>query len=198
MTFNQRSVDGILQMIRMLGRPGRMRGRGAAALAETLSQNLAAIGRSAERLPRRPRVFFEEWHNPLISGIQWVEELIALAGGDADFPRAPARAARDTAHRRSPALVRDAAPDVDPRLLVRQAGPQTDHRRAAGLERRARPFATATSTRSGSTYLLQPGPAALTEGRAADPRDSVRRAAGLDVDPALAPGEPWDRGGSRP
>lgn len=193
-TFNQRSVDGILQMIRMLGGLVGCEAR-AAALAETLGQNLAAIGRSAERLPRRPRVFFEEWHNPLISGIQWVEELIALAGGQPIFP-ALGREPLATRRIVDPALVRDAAPDA---ILASWCGKRVRKSIIA-----ARPgWSDVPAVRDGhvyeirSTYLLQPGPAALTEG-ARQIHAIVRRAAGLDVDPALAPEMPWDRGGSRP
>ena len=70
--FNQRSVDDILRMILMLG---AMVGRsdGATRLVADLEQGLDAIRRAAERLPRRPRVYFAEWDGPLISGIRWVE-----------------------------------------------------------------------------------------------------------------------------
>src|SRR5947207_2792377 len=83
--FNQRSVAEILQMIRMLGglvgcQPD------AEALADRLSAGLDRIRESASRLAHRPRVFFEEWDDPLISGIRWVEELVEIAGGDPIFP----------------------------------------------------------------------------------------------------------------
>src|SRR6266699_38858 len=84
-TFNQRTVAEILQMIRMLG--GLV---GCQAQAEQLSDRLAAdldsITQSSARFPRRLRVFFEEWDDPLISGIRWVEELVAIAGGTPIFP----------------------------------------------------------------------------------------------------------------
>src|SRR6185503_2537729 len=94
-TFNQRSVAEILQMIRMLG--GLV---GCQAAAERLADRFAAdldrIRESASRFPRRLRVFFEEWDDPLISGIRWVEELVEIAGGTPLFPElADARLARD-------------------------------------------------------------------------------------------------------
>ena len=94
-TFNQRSVAEILQMIRMLG--GLV---GCQAAAEQLADRFAAdldrIRESASRFPRRLRVFFEEWDDPLISGIRWVEELVEIAGGAPIFPElADARLARD-------------------------------------------------------------------------------------------------------
>ena len=84
-TFNQRTVAEILQMIRTVG---ALVGRSAEgdALAAQLEAGLDAVRERAAGLPRRPRVFFEEWDDPLISGICWVEELIEAAGGDPCFP----------------------------------------------------------------------------------------------------------------
>src|SRR5512138_2159863 len=84
-TFNQRSVDEIFQMIRMLGGLVGCQ-REAEMLAARLHRGLDTIQESAARFPRRPRVFFEEWDAPLISGIQWVEELVEIAGGAPIFP----------------------------------------------------------------------------------------------------------------
>jgi iron complex transport system substrate-binding protein len=79
--FNQRSVAQILQTIRVVG---ALVGRheGAEALARELTGNLERHAEAAERLPRRPRIFFEEWHEPLISGIRWCSELVELVGGE--------------------------------------------------------------------------------------------------------------------
>src|SRR5215467_1942228 len=94
-TFNQRSVDEIFQMIRMLGGLVGCQAE-AEALADRLSAGLDGIRASAAAFPRRPRVFFEEWDDPLISGIRWVEELVAVAGGTPIFPElANARLAKD-------------------------------------------------------------------------------------------------------
>ncbi len=84
-TFNQRSVAEILEAIRIIG---GIVGAGdrAAHLARELERGLEEIRASAARFERRPRVFFEEWDAPLISGIQWVEELVDAAGGDPIFP----------------------------------------------------------------------------------------------------------------
>src|SRR5471030_488855 len=83
--FNQRSVAEILQMIAMLG--GLIGSqRDAEQLASRLGADLDRIAESASRFPRRLRVFFEEWDEPLISGIRWVEELVAIAGGTPIFP----------------------------------------------------------------------------------------------------------------
>src|SRR6188474_1046887 len=84
-TFNQRSVQEILAMIRMLGGLVGLQAE-AERLAERLEKDLDAIRTSAKRFNIRPRVFFEEWDDPLISGIRWVEELVEIAGGVPIFP----------------------------------------------------------------------------------------------------------------
>ena len=94
-TFNQRSVDEILQMIRMLGGMVGCQDE-AARLADGLAADLDRIRESAARFPRRLRAFFEEWDEPLISGIRWVEELVEIAGATPIFPELhDARLARD-------------------------------------------------------------------------------------------------------
>ena len=78
--FNQRTVAGILDMIRMLGAMVDASGRGEQLVA-TLEAGLVQARHRAECLRKRPRVFFEEWDDPLISGIGWVSELTEIAGG---------------------------------------------------------------------------------------------------------------------
>src|SRR3954454_1276406 len=82
--FNQRDVAGILAMIRMVG---ALVGSADAAdqLATSYQQRLAAVA-STERPSRKPKVYFEEWDDPLISGIGWVSELIEIAGGEDVLP----------------------------------------------------------------------------------------------------------------
>jgi iron complex transport system substrate-binding protein len=93
--FNQRSVAGILDMIRMLGAMVDATDR-AEQLVGTLEARLAEPQTRAECLPKRPRVFFEEWNDPLISGFGWVSELVAVAGGiDISADRARQGAAKD-------------------------------------------------------------------------------------------------------
>jgi len=160
-TFNQRSVAEILQMIRMLG--GLIGcGAKAEALAAKLEAGLDEIRVSAARLPRRPRVHFEEWDDPLISGIQWVEELVEVAGGDPIFPEL-----------RHAKLGKDRI--VDPDEVVRR-NPEVIIGSWCGKPVRPKKIAERTgweniaAVRHGrihevkSAYILQPGPAALTEG----------------------------------
>ena len=130
-TFNQRSVAEILRMIRMLGGLVGLATE-ADALARRLEGDLDLVRASARRFARRPRVFFEEWDDPLISGIQWVDELIQIAGGDTLFPER-ARRAGERSHR-----LAGGRPGCRARrhrgVLVRQKSEQVPHRGPAGLE----------------------------------------------------------------
>jgi iron complex transport system substrate-binding protein len=161
MTFNQRSVGEILQMIRMLG--GLIGcAEKAEALAVQLEEGLQAVRAQAATLPKRPRVFFEEWDDPLISGIQWVEELIEIAGGAPIFPEL-----------RQAKLGNERI--VDPAEVVRR-NPEAIVASWCGKAVRtekiaARPgWKNVAAVRDGhvheikSAYILQPGPAALTDG----------------------------------
>jgi iron complex transport system substrate-binding protein len=160
-TFNQRSVAEILQMIRMLAGIIGVAGKGE-ALARELESGLARIRETASRFPRRPRVFFEEWDDPLISGIRWVEELVEIAGGEAVFPdRRGAKLARDRIVTGEQVIA--AAPDV---IIGSWCGKPVRPARIA-----SRPgWDQIPAVRGGhiyevkSVYILQPGPAALTEG----------------------------------
>src|SRR6185295_7559504 len=84
-TFNQRSIVEIMEVIltvgRIVGSPEK-----AAQLVNTLQAGMDEIAASASRFAYRPRVLFEEWYDPLISGIRWVDELVEIAGGDCVFP----------------------------------------------------------------------------------------------------------------
>mgnify|MGYP003315292008 CR=1 FL=1 len=84
-TFNQRGVSEIITMISTLARIVGVPERGD-TLVQELRKDLDAVRASSSHFDRRPRVFFEEWKDPLISGIRWVEELIEIAGGEPVFP----------------------------------------------------------------------------------------------------------------
>jgi iron complex transport system substrate-binding protein len=160
-TFNQRSVAEILQMICVLGSIVGVAEK-AEALARDFEAGLEAIRHSAARWPRRPRVYFEEWPDPLISGIPWVEELIEIAGGDPVFPALRhARLGKDRIV--SSEQVIEAAPDV---IIGSWCGKPVRKEKIA-----ARPgWDAIPAVRNGhiyevkSTFILQPGPASLTEG----------------------------------
>jgi iron complex transport system substrate-binding protein len=159
--FNQRDIAGIFAMIRTLGALV-----GAAAKAERLAAQLQgrldAAREGAKALSRRPSVYFEEWDDPMISGIGWVSELIEIAGGREAFPEL---AARKSAKERivSPGDVIERAPDI---IVGSWCGKKFVPARVA-----ARPgFDAVPAVRNGllreikSTIILQPGPAALTDG----------------------------------
>jgi iron complex transport system substrate-binding protein len=160
-TFNQRSVAEILQMIRVLG---GMVGRGAegAQLADSLERGLDAIRTQAASLPRRPRVFFEEWDDPLISGIRWVDELVELAGGEPLFPEL-----RTEPLAKNRIVSAGAVAEKDPEVIIASWCGKAMKRRTI-VERAG--WSDVSAVRNDhiyevkSTYILQPGPASLTEG----------------------------------
>ena len=160
-TFNQRSVSEILQMIRIVG---ALVGRADAgdALASRLEAGLDEIRAAAARFPRRPRVYFEEWDDPLISGIRWVEELVEIAGGDPIFPELREKAlGKDRII--DPALVIERDPEVIVASWCGKAMRKRTIVERPGWDR----IAAVRDDRIfeiKSTYILQPGPASLTEG----------------------------------
>jgi iron complex transport system substrate-binding protein len=159
--FNQRDVGGILDMIRTLGAlvgaPEK-----ADALARSLSAHVDAVHERALRLPHRPRVYFEEWDEPMISGLGWVSELVGAAGGIDVFPELAARKnAKDRIVSREAVIA--ARPDI---IVGSWCGKKFVPAQVA-----ARPgFTEVPAVATGwlrevkSTVILQPGPAALTDG----------------------------------
>jgi len=187
-TFNQRSVEDILRMIRQLGGLVGLQSR-AETLADELERGLDGIRVSAARFSHRPRVFFEEWDTPLISGIRWVEELVEIAGGAPLFPELSGAAlAKDRIV--DPDTVRDRAPEV---ILASWCGKKV--RKATIVERpgwtSVPAVANARIYEVKSTYILQPGPASLTEG-IRQIHFQLCRAMNLPVSPDLMPAERTD------
>jgi iron complex transport system substrate-binding protein len=159
--FNQRSVAQIFAMIASLARlVGKQ--REGDALIETLQQGLDGVRAAASRFSRRPRVYFEEWDSPLISGIEWVEELIEIAGGDPIFPELRhAGKAQDRVIDPAEVVRRD--PEV---ILASWCGKPV--KKGAILGRPG--WNEISAVRNGHIYeiegdsILQPGPASLTDG----------------------------------
>jgi iron complex transport system substrate-binding protein len=160
--FNQRSVAQILDSILVLGSLVGAADK-AGRLVNELEQGLAAIRRATAGWTLRPRVYFEEWDEPLISGIRWVSELIGMAGGEdcfaehAQYPDARRRIIAD------PAEVARRAPDI---VIGSWCGKKFRPERVA-----ARPGWQTTPAvvdnelhEIKSCDILQPGPAALTDG----------------------------------
>ena len=159
---NHRSVAGILDYVRRLG---ALVGETAAAAtyAERLAGHLEAVRTAGAALPRHPRVYFEEWDEPPITGIRWVAELVRIAGGEDVFPeRAEKPLARDRILADPLEVVRR-----DPEIILASwCGKRFRPERLA-----ARPgWAAITAVRTGQVFeirsplILQPGPAALTDG----------------------------------
>jgi iron complex transport system substrate-binding protein len=160
-TFNQRTVDEILQMIRVLGGIVGCPEKGT-ALARELQCGLERIREAGERLPRRPRVYFEEWDDPFISGICWVDELVEIAGGQPVFPELRAgRLAKERFVTSEQVIA--AAPDI---IIGSWCGKPVRREKIAARAGWDRIPAVRTGQvhEIKSAYILQPGPAALTEG----------------------------------
>jgi iron complex transport system substrate-binding protein len=161
MVFNQRSVAEILQMIRVLGALIGCTEK-ANRLISHLELEIDSIRAAAAQLPCRPRVFFEEWDNPLISGIRWVEELVQIAGGDSIFPELrDAKLGKQRIVSGEDIIRRQ--PDV---IIASWCGKAVRPQRIAQRDG----WQDVPAIRNGhiyeikSSYILQPGPAALTEG----------------------------------
>ena len=109
--FNHRSVAGILAMIRTLG--GLIgETKKADRLATSLGQNVARVRERSAALAPRPRVYFEEWDEPQISGIRWVSELVSIAGGDDCFPELARESLGKNRIIADPRTVIERAPDI--------------------------------------------------------------------------------------
>ncbi len=160
--FNQRSVEEIFSMLWQVAALVGQAERGQ-ALIDGMRARLAQIGQAARALPRRPRVFFEEWDEPPISAIRWVSELLAIAGGDDCFlelarePLGKDRIVQD------PAEIVRRRPDI---VIGSWCGKKFRPERVA-----ARPgWQDVPAVRDGQLFeiksadILQPGPAALTDG----------------------------------
>jgi iron complex transport system substrate-binding protein len=175
--FNQRSVQEILDMILALASLVGVPEKGL-DLVGKLESGIDQIRNQAKAFQRRPRVYFEEWDEPMISGIRWVSELIEIAGGEdvfSDQSRSQAATGRIIS---DPRLVIARDPEI---ILGSWCGKKFRPERV-----RARPGWNSISAvqenqlfEIKSADILQPGPAALTDGvrRIQDLlRDSVSRA----------------------
>ena len=160
--FNQRSVPEILSMITTLGALVGAQDQAASLIAE-LERTIDSIRQTAAYLPRRPRVYFEEWHDPIITGIRWVSELIEIAGGEdcfAELSRHPAAQDRILA---DADVVIERAPDIiigswcgkkfQPETVINRPGWASIPAVQAGMVFEIK-----------SADILQPGPSAITHG----------------------------------
>jgi iron complex transport system substrate-binding protein len=186
---NQRSIDEILQNVRittaLVGRSDD-----GERLAAELAENLARVAGRSAALPRRPRAFFEEWPEPLIAGIRWVSELLEVAG--ADDVCAETRSQQGAKGRiMAPEEVARRDPEV---VIASWCG-----RKAVGASIAGRPgWSRVRAVAGGHVYevksslILQPGPAALTDGVEELARIVEAVARGSRLPHALVPETPWN------
>ena len=160
LALNQRSLSEMFSAILLLGGVIGKEAE-AAALVQELQQEMEAVAAQAARFPYRPRVFFEEWPDPLIAGIQWVSEIVSLAGGEDIFPEL-----RDQPSAKNRILDPDAVRARDPQVVLASwCGKKVQMRRI--LERPG--WDNVEAIRNGQVYevpsgvILQPGPV-LVEG----------------------------------
>ena len=160
--FNHRSVAGILRTVKAISAlaGGAVKGE---RLAAELEAGLDRVRERAAALPNRPRVYFEEWYDPLISGIRWVSELIEIAGGDDCFPEFRNGSLAKDRIIADPAEVVRRAPDV---IIGSWCGRKFRPERVAARDGWAAIPAVARGQvhEVKSALILQPGPAALTDG----------------------------------
>ncbi len=159
---NHRSVRGILDYVRRLG---ALVGVAAAAhaYAQRLEAHLDTVRTSAAALPRRPRVYFEEWDDPLITGIEWVAELVRIAGGDDIFPELAGQPLARGRILSDPGEVAQRDPEI---VFASWCGKRFRPEQLA-----TRPgWGAISAVRANQVFeikspvILQPGPAALTDG----------------------------------
>lgn len=160
--FNQRSIAQILAFIRCLGGMIGVAAK-AEALAAELERGLDQARAAARRLPRKPRVYFEEWDEPMISGIRWVSELIDLAGGEDCFPELAMQQAAKHRIIADPLEVVRRVPDL---IIGSWCGKKFRPEKVAARSG----WSEIPAVRDGRLHeikscdILQPGPAALTDG----------------------------------
>ncbi|MBA3772541.1 MAG: ABC transporter substrate-binding protein [Ramlibacter sp.] len=160
--FNQRSVEEIFSMLYQVAAMVGQAQRGL-ELLQVMRARLLAIEQAARALPRRPKVFFEEWDEPHISGIRWVSELVGIAGGDDCFPELSRQSlGKDRIIADGAEIVRR-NPDI---IIGSWCGKKFRPEKVA-----ARPgWEGVNAVRHGQLFevksadILQPGPAALTDG----------------------------------
>lgn len=160
--FNQRSVDDILAMIETVG---RLVGAGekAAAMVAELQGIVDAVRTAAAKLPRRPKVYFEEWDEPQISGIRWVSEMIGIAGGDDIFAELATQQSAKERIIADPLEVVRRAPDI---IIGSWCGKHFRPERVASRAgwQGVPAVAGAQIHELKSAVILNPGPVAIREG----------------------------------
>ncbi|RLA16158.1 MAG: cobalamin-binding protein [Gammaproteobacteria bacterium] len=160
--FNQRSVSEILRMINVLAGIIGEREKGDRLVAE-LQKNIEIISINSSKLKIKPKIFFEEWDKPIISGIQWVSELTEIAGGIECFPELAREPLAKNRIITDNSVVIERQPDI---IIGSWCGKKFQPEQVA-----ARPgWQEISAVQTDSLYeikspiILQPGPAALSDG----------------------------------
>ncbi len=160
--FNQRSVQEIFSMLYQVAAMVGQAQRGL-ELMQAMRERLIAIERQASALPRRPRVFFEEWDEPHISAIRWVSELVAIAGGDDCFPELAVQPLGKDRIIADGAEIARRNPDI---VVGSWCGKKFRPEKVAARTG----WESVAAVKNGQLFeiksadILQPGPAALTDG----------------------------------
>ena len=160
--FNQRSVDEIFTMLYQVAAMVGEAEQGLQRIQE-MQLHLQTIRTAAKSLPRRPRVYFEEWDEPPISAIRWVSELTGIAGGDDCFPELAQQSLGKNRIIADPMEIVSRQPDI---IIGSWCGKKFNSQRVA-----TRPgWQDVPAVKNGQLFeiksadILQPGPAALTDG----------------------------------
>ena len=183
--FNQRSLSQILQTVRVIGSLVGA-SREAEALADELEANVKRLADENASLPKRPRVFFEEWHEPLISGIRWCSELIELLGGeDVCAESRTQQGAKGRIH--SPEVVAARNPEL---VIASWCGKKAKREKIIARAGWSEVSAVKNDQlyEVKSAFILQPGPALFTDGAAQVAR-IIRAAATGELLPPPRPGD---------
>lgn len=160
--FNQRSVDEIFQMILMLGAMVGCQDKAQQWVIEH-QEKITKIKEKVATWERKPKVYFEEWYDPIITGIEWVSELITIAGGEECYPELAKQKLAKNRIVADPLDVAKRNPDI---IIGSWCGRKFHPEKAAKREG----WSDINAVKNGqvfeikSTLILQPGPAALTEG----------------------------------
>ncbi len=160
--FNHRSIAGIFRMIRTVGGLVGAEQKAQALCAE-LDEGLDRIRAAASAFEARPRVYFEEWDDPLIVGSQWVSELVTIAGGDECFPDYAGHSlGKDRILADNDEVIRRAPQIIFGSWCGKKFRPEIVRARPGWQQIPA--VATDQLHEVKSSIILQPGPAALTDG----------------------------------
>jgi len=160
--FNQRSVDEIFSMLYQVA---AMVGEAVQGLQriEAMQQHLQAIKVQSKAFAKRPKVYFEEWDEPPISAIRWVSELIQVAGGDDCFPELALQSMGKDRIIADPMEIVRRSPDI---IIGSWCGKKFRPEKVADRAG----WGDVPAVKSGQIFeiksadILQPGPAALTDG----------------------------------